>query len=195
MPEAPVTPEPVEPIEAEESEVEKQAFLDRLKQQSAKTQTEKEARVKAEKELADLRAQFEESQNAGLPELERERKAREAAEKRAQDAETAAEKATQNVALARAERWVLAAAKDFIDADDAVRNIDLTDIEDTDAAEKAVKRVAKAKPHLLKGEEKPLPGRVLENGKQIKDPEKQALVDGHVQEASDLAAELAKHIR
>jgi hypothetical protein len=59
------------------------------------------------------------------------------------------------------------ASQNFIDPDDATRYVDLDNIEDTDAAERAVKQVAKKKQHLLKSEEPTLPGRVLQNGQTV----------------------------
>jgi hypothetical protein len=97
------------------------------------------------------------------------------------------------VAISRAERFVIAAAKDFVDADDAVRNVDLADIESADDAERAVKRVAKAKPHLLKGDEKPLPGRVLQDGQRTQGDRQQP--NRRVEEARGLADELKKHLK
>jgi hypothetical protein len=122
-------------------------------------------RKEAEQRLAALEAKMAERENEGLPELERERKAREGLEKRLQDAEKAREDADQAVQTARAERLVITAAKEFADPDDATRFVDLASIESADDAERAVKRVAKAKPHLLKSEERQLPGRVLANGR------------------------------
>lgn len=140
--------------------VEKQAFLERLNKESAK-------RKDAEKRLKDLEARLEAKESEGLPELEQLRKKAELAEKRAVEAETAAEERAREIKLSKAERLVLAAAKDFRDPDDATRFVDLSEIEDADAAEKAVKRVAKAKPHLLKGEERKIPGKVLNNGREV----------------------------
>jgi hypothetical protein len=137
---------------------------ERFQQANTKAKEAAERAKAAEDAVKELRARLEEREAEGLPELERERKAREAAERRAQEAEKAREDATAQVARAAAERLVIAAAKDFHDADDAVRNVTLDGIETADDAERAVKRVAKSKPHLLKGEEKPLPGKVLNNG-------------------------------
>jgi len=127
----------------------------------------KAAAVAAEKRLVELTQRLEEREAAGMPELEQLKKRLEQTEKRAQEAEKSAEEKEQQVAQSRAERLVVSAAKNFVDADDAVRFVDLSEIETVEDAERAVKRVAKAKPHLLKGPDKPLPGRVLENGRAV----------------------------
>jgi hypothetical protein len=172
--------------DAEKADVEKQAFLERLNKESGK-------RKDAEKRLAELEAKLAERETEGLPELERERKQREQLEKRLADAEKAREESEKAIHVARAERWVIAAAKDFADPEDATRFVDLADIEDADQAERAVKRIAKAKPHLLKSEDRKLPGRVLENGRAAgKDRGKD---DAQYEEAARLAADLKQFIR
>lgn len=120
-----------------------------------------------EKQMADLQAQMEERESAGLPELERERKRAEQLEKRIQDAEKRADEAEQRVQRTQRERWVAAAAQaqNFADPSDASAFVNLDDIEDEKDAERAVKRLAGQKKHLLKAEEPVLPGRVLENGR------------------------------
>jgi hypothetical protein len=60
---------------------------------------------------------------------------------------------------------VTSAAKGFADPGDAAAFLDLDGIEDEKDAERAVKNLAKQKPHLLKAETPVLPGRVLENGR------------------------------
>jgi hypothetical protein len=153
--------------ETKTADVEKEAFLERLNKESGKRK-EAEGRAKSlEREMAELRAQVEERENAGLPELERERQRAKKLEERIAEAERRAEEADRRVQMTQRERWVTqAAAKlNFIDPDDAARYVDLDDIEDIDQAERAVKRVAKAKEHLLRKEDPALPGRVLENGR------------------------------
>ena len=120
-----------------------------------------------EKQMADLKAQLDERESAGLPELEQTRKRLEQAEKRAAAAEKAAEERDHAVKLSRAERLVISAAKDFQDPEDATRFVGLADIEDADQAERAVKRIAKAKPHLLKAEDAKIPGKVLKDGRAV----------------------------
>ena len=127
----------------------------------AKAQT-----VALQKQLDDLKAQMDERETAGLPELERERKRAEQLEKRAQEAEQKATEADAKLARSQKERWVTAAAKDFADPADAVAFVDLDAIEEEKDAERAVKRLAGQKKHLLKAEEPVLPGRVLQNGQQ-----------------------------
>lgn len=127
----------------------------------------KEAAARAtalEKDMKDLRATMEERENAGLPELERERKRAEALEKRIADAEAKAAEAEAKVARSAKAGLVRGAAKDFTDPDDAVAFVNLDDVEDERDAERAVKALAKRKPHLLRVEEPMLPGKVLVNG-------------------------------
>jgi TolA-binding protein len=123
-----------------------------------------------ESQMQELRQQLEERETAGLPELERERKQREQLEKRLQDAEqraTAQERAASDL---RKEGWVTAVARDlgFIDPEDALnpRHVDLDGIESREDAERALKKVAKQKSHLIRPTEPPRPdiGRVLTNG-------------------------------
>jgi hypothetical protein len=122
-------------------------------------------RAKAlEKSVADLKAAMEERENAGLPELDRERKRAEALEKRVADAEAKAADSDAKLARSAKSSLVRSAAKDFADPDDAVAFVDLDGIEDDKDAERAVKALAKRKPHLLKPEDTKLPGKVLSNG-------------------------------
>jgi hypothetical protein len=154
----------------EGTDVEKQAFLDRLSKESAKRKDAEKRAATVEKELADIRTKLEEKESAGLPEVEQLRKRLEAAEKAAEKAQALAEEREQAITRSQRERLVLAAAKDLDDPTDALRypeHVDLDAIEDADQAERAVKRLVKAKPRLLKddGPKQPQIGRVLENGK------------------------------
>lgn len=154
------------PAEAPEERVP----YERFQQANQKAKEAAQKTAKLEKELADIRAQMEEREAAGLPELERERKRAEALEKRATEAEQRAEQAMQQQVRSQRERLVIAAARDLDDPSDALRYpefINLDDIEDADQAERAVKRLVKAKPKLLKDTEPSQPqiGRVLEGGK------------------------------
>ena len=150
-----------------ENDVEKQAFLERLSKESGKRKEAEKQVAAFQKQITDLQTQMEERESAGLPELERERKRAEQLEQRTAAAEKRAEEAEARALNTERSRWVATAAsgQNFIDPDDATRFVDLADIESADDAEKAVKRVAKAKAHLIKSEERQLPGRVLENGK------------------------------
>lgn len=135
-----------------------------------------------EGELASLRAQMDERETAGLPELERERKRAEQLEKRAQDAESRAEAAETAKVRSQRERIVLAAAKDLDDPSDALRYpefVNVDDIEDADQAERAIKRLVKAKPKLLKddGTDRPAIGRVLQDGRQTTSAAKSGGID------------------
>ncbi len=132
--------------------------------QRAKEAAQKTAQL--EKSLTELRAQMEERDNAGLPELEKERKRADQLEKRAAEAEAKAEEAGMAILRSRRQSWVTAAAQaqNFADPSDASAFVNLDDIEDEKDAERAVKRLAGQKKHLLKAEEPVLPGRVLQNG-------------------------------
>jgi hypothetical protein len=72
--------------------------------------------------LADLRAQMEERETAGLPELERERK-RASRPRSARPRPRSAPRGRERRRSARSvSGWVAAAAKDFVDPDDAARS-------------------------------------------------------------------------
>jgi hypothetical protein len=105
-----------------------------------------------------------------MPELERERKQREAIEKRLAEAESRAEQAERDREQSRRERWVTDAATElnFKNPRVAAKLIDgLGDIEDADQAMRAVKRLAKSDDYLLKQDEPALPGRVLSDGRPV----------------------------
>lgn len=153
--------------EGEETDVEKQAFLERLNKESDKRKAAEKRAQEHEKELKSIKAQMEEREQQGLPELDQMKKRLEAAEKRAEEADNRAKEFEAQATNTRREQWVstAAAGQNFIDPDDAVRYVDLSEIESADEAERAVKRVAKAKAHLLRDEDPQIPGRVLENGR------------------------------
>lgn len=139
-----------------------------------------EDRAKAlEKDMADLRAQMDERETAGLPELERERKRAEQLEKRIQDAEKRAEDAERSVHRGQRERWITTAAQaqNFADPSDAAAFVNLDDIEDEKDAERAVRKLAGSKKHLLKSEEPKLPGRVLKDGRTDTNERRQTGID------------------
>lgn len=146
-------------------------------------QQAKEAKAQTaalQKQLDDLKAQMDERETAGLPELERERKRAEQLEKRAAEAEAKAAEADSKLARSQKERWVTAAAKDFADPADAVAFVDLDSIEDEKDAERAVKRLAGQKKHLLKADDPVLPGRVLQNGQQTSPAPSPALAEAEM---------------
>jgi hypothetical protein len=155
-------------------------------QKANKDAKEAKERAKAlEQKMADLQAQLEERATAGLPELERERKQREAIEKRLADAESRAEQAERDREHTRRERWVTDAAQElnFKNPRIAAKLIDsLDDIEDSDQALRAVKKLAKSDDYLLRSEDPKLPGKVLENGRRPAD-------DGKPKSAIDTDAE------
>jgi hypothetical protein len=143
---------------------------ERFQQANAKAKEAAEKAIALEQQLSEFKAQLQEREEAGLPELERERKRAEALEKRIADAETRAEKAERSVQTAKREQWVAAAAaaQNFANPARAARLIDnLDNIEDAEQAERAVKRLAKSDSYLVKPETTPLPGRVLQDGKPV----------------------------
>jgi chromosome segregation ATPase len=160
MADEPVTPtdEPTEPVD------DQRVPYERFQQANKKAKEAADRSKALEKDLADLRAQMEERETAGLPELDRERKRAEQLEKRAAEAEQRAQDTENRLNRSQRERWVTAAAKDFTDPEDASAFVNLDEIEDEKDAERAVKGLAKRKPHLLKAEDRQLPGRVLRDG-------------------------------
>lgn len=163
-------PADAEPVEKDETAAPADARLnERLKEIGKHKKAAEERAQKLEAQLADLQSQMEERENANLPELERERKRAEALEKRIADAEARAEQAEKRVQTTQREQWIAAAAAaaNFANPARAARLVDNLDgIEDPDQAERAVKRLAKSDPYLVKADSAPLPGRVLENGRQ-----------------------------
>jgi DNA repair exonuclease SbcCD ATPase subunit len=139
---------------------------ERFQQANKKAKEASDQAKQLQKQMDALRDQLSEREQAGLPELDQMKKRLEAAEKRAEQAEAKAGEFEQQVTNSRRERWITAAAssQNFIDPDDASRFVDLTDIESAEDAERAVKRIAKAKKHLVKPDEPVIPGRVLQNG-------------------------------
>jgi hypothetical protein len=147
-----------------ESKTEQTVPYERFQQANQKAKEAATARTALEKQVADLTAAMEERENAGLPELDRMRKDMERLSKRAEEAEAKAANADKQLARSAKERWVVAAAKDFADPSDAAAFVDFDAIEDEKDAERAVKKLAQAKKHLLKAEQPVLPGKVLSNG-------------------------------
>lgn len=166
---------------------------ERFQQANAKAKEAAEKATKLEKDLADLRSQLEEREHAGLPELEQAKKKLEQAEKRAEEAEKAKQDADVRLVRTEKERWVAAAAQEqkFADPSDAAAFLNLDEIEDEKDAERAVKRLAGQKKHLLQGDEKVLPGKVLADGRKAAPPAQASAIDSNA-EAESLRAELAK---
>lgn len=162
--------EPTTPPEGEantpEPETEKSVPYERFDKVNKQAKEAKAERDQMRKDMAELKAQMEERESAGLPELERLKKDMERAEKRAAEAEAKAAEADTKLARTTKERWVTAAAssQNFADPSDASAFVDLDDIEDEKDAERAVKRLAAQKKHLIRSAEPTLPGRVLQNG-------------------------------
>lgn len=120
------------------------------------------------KERDELARQLEERENAGLPELERERKAREAAEKRLQEADARIAEAERKAVMRDKTDWVRDAAQaaGFHSPSAAARLIDLDGVDSAEEAERQVKRLAKKEGWMVKPSEPERPeiGRVLTNG-------------------------------
>lgn len=146
---------------------------ERFQKANSKAKEAAERASKLEQDLAELRSQFEEREQAGLPELERLKQEREKLAKRLEDAEKRAQEKEVEATNVRREQWVSAAAATlgFHDPDDASRYVSLGDIESREDAERAVKAIAKSKKHLVKDEDTKLPGKVLDNGRKA-DPDR-----------------------
>lgn len=153
-----------EPAAADVAEVEVEEEP-RIPRERLNQETKK--RKEAEKKLTDMQRRLDELEAAGLSETEQERKARERVERERDELKAERDQLAQDGQKARAESWITAAARDagFEDAEDAVLRINAADIETAEDAERAVKRLAKAKPRLLAAEEPKLPGQVLANGR------------------------------
>lgn len=152
------------PVEGE-PKTEQTVPYERFQQANQKAKDAATAQKALERKVADLTAAMEERENAGLPELDRMRKDLERAAKRAEEAEARADATDKQLQRSAKERWVIAAAKDFADPSDAAAFVNFDDIEDAKDAERAVKKLAQTKKHLLKAEEQVLPGRVLQDGR------------------------------
>jgi DNA repair exonuclease SbcCD ATPase subunit len=166
---AETTPPPEgEPRTPEKPEDDQRVPYERFQKANKDAKEAKDRASKLEKQMADLQAQIQEREQAGMPELERERKQREAIEKRLAEAESRAEQAERDREQSRRERWVTDAASElnFKNPRVAAKLIDgLADIEDPDQAMRAVKRLAKSDDYLIKQDEPALPGRVLSDGR------------------------------
>jgi hypothetical protein len=168
-PQTPPEGEPAAP-EGKPPEDDQRVPYERFQKANKDAKDAKERASKLEKQMADLQAQIQEREQAGMPELERERKQREAIEKRLAEAESRAEQAERDREQSRRERWVTDAATElnFKNPRVAAKLIDgLGDIEDADQAMRAVKRLAKSDDYLLKQDEPALPGRVLSDGRPV----------------------------
>lgn len=160
-------------VEAEQSTPEPEVVpADRFREVAKHKKAAEERAKTAERQIAELQAQIEDREHQNLPELDKLQKALAKAEERAQQADQRAADLERSATNLRKEGWVTAAARelDFIDPEDALnpRHVSLDDIESREDAERVLKRVAKAKQHLIKREDPPRPeiGRVLQNGRQ-----------------------------
>jgi formate-dependent nitrite reductase cytochrome c552 subunit len=164
--EASTAPEATEETTETETTEDQRVPYERFDKVNKSAKEAKQQAAALQKQLDELRSQMEEKESASLPELERERKAREKLEARLAEAEKEREQALQQATNVQRENWVAAAAAslNFHEPDDASRFVDLSDIESKADAERAVKDVAKRKKHLVKDEDTKLPGRVLKDG-------------------------------
>ena len=171
------------PKETETPKTEESVPYERFAQANKKAKEAADRAKALEASVAELKAAMEEREQAGLPELERFKKDLDRAQKRAEEAEAKAAESEQKLARTAKSNLVRAAAKAFADPDDAVAFVDLDSIEDEGDAERAVKKLAKAKPHLLKAEDPKFPGRVLQNGQPAQQGQQQrdlAMEEAHV---------------
>ena len=165
--EAPTTPETTTAAETVAEAVEETVPASRFAE-VAKHKKAADAKVKdLERQMRELQASLEDREHAGLPELERERKAREKLEQQLAQERQERESFQQEAARVRAESWVARAAADvFADPEDAILRINASEIETPDDAERAVKQLAKNPKYkrLLKQEEPQLPGQRIGGG-------------------------------
>lgn len=111
-------------------------------------------------QLDELSGRLQELEDKDKTDLDRERTQRERAQTEAQELKSRLQNLERG-SLVRA----AAAEAGFIDPDDAVGFVSLSEIESDKDAEQAVKRLAKRKAHLIKQESPPPQiGRVLANG-------------------------------
>jgi DNA repair exonuclease SbcCD ATPase subunit len=117
----------------------------------------------AKQQLEDLRGRLEELETRDQSEVERERAKREQYESRSRELE-------QRLTVMERSSWLRSAAADagFDDPEDAVAFINPSSVESEDEAERAVKKLAKRKPKLLR-DTSPAPqiGQVLANGQRV----------------------------
>jgi hypothetical protein len=150
------------------AELEKQSFLDRLSKESAKRKDAEKSARETEQQLAEMRAQLEAKESAGLPELEQVRKELERAQKRADEAEQRASEQEQRIENQRREQLVRAAATEakVKYPELMLKAVDLDGVEDPAAAKRAVKDALKTYPDLVAVDPQ-LPGEVVRDGKRV----------------------------
>jgi hypothetical protein len=146
----------------------------------AKHKKAAEERSKAlERELSELRAQLEDRDSQNLPELERERKAREKIEAELKAERQVREQMERETLAMRKTDWVKEAAREanFHNPSAAARLLELDTIESSEDAERAIKKLAKKDQWLVKADEpeRPQIGRVF--GKDTDAPRRAGDVD------------------
>lgn len=117
----------------------------------------------AQKQLEEMQSRLEELESRDKSELERERSKREQFEQQARELSARMEKVERS-------GWIrsAAAALNFDDPDDAVAFISTAEIGSREDAEKAVNKLAKRKPKLLRdASPSPAIGQVLANGQPV----------------------------
>jgi hypothetical protein len=161
-------PEQGETTTTADTKAEESVPYERFQKANQQAKEAKAAAQAAQKRADELQRAMEERESAGLPELEQMKRRLEQAEKAREAAEQKAQETDARLARTTKQSWVTRAAAEanFTDPSDAAAFLDLDGIEDEKDAERAVKRLAGQKKHLIKVEEKALPGRVLENGRQ-----------------------------
>lgn len=145
-PETPVTPDPEptpDPKADPQVKVENNTFRADVPLENQVGEWKRKAE-KAEQEAAELRAYREEQEASKLSEIEKAQKAATEATERA----TAAE---QRALTLERSQWVTAAARTagFADPADAALAVNLSEVEDEQAAKAAVEQLANDKPHWL----------------------------------------------
>lgn len=117
----------------------------------------------AQKQLEEMQSRLEELENRDKSELERERSKRETFERQATEMQARLERVERS-------NWLRSAAlaAGFDDPDDAVAFISTDSVESDADAEKAVAKLAKRKPRLLRETSAPTQiGQVLQNGQPV----------------------------
>lgn len=142
---------------------------DRFREVAKHKKAAEDREKQLKKEMEELRSQLEEREQASLPELERERKAREQLEKQLSEERGQREKYEREMANLRKQDWLKEAARElnFHNPAVAARLVStLDDIESSEDAARAMKKIAKADKWLIRDDEPQRPeiGRVLAGG-------------------------------
>lgn len=190
-----VTTPPAETQETEPTAEDQRVPYERFQQANKKAKDAADKAKALEQQVAELREQMEQAQNAGLPELDQVKGDLKKAQKRAEEAEQRATEQEQRIERSRRERLVAGAASDakVKYPDLLVKDVDLDSIESEADATRAVKAAVKKYPDLVQSERPDLPGRVLENGRTTSTAPG-AAKDPGLDEAEIVAGELQKFL-